>query len=322
MMMNESSAVPPVRVAFVIPCYNEAAAIPQVIEACRNAVPGASVHVFDNRSTDDTAAVARAHGAQVSTVSLRGKGNVVRRMFADVEADVYVMLDGDATYDVCEAGQMIERLIRERLDMVVGARIDKHADAATYRRGHRFGNLMLTSAVRSVFGGAFTDMLSGYRVFSRRYVKSFPALASGFEIETELTVHALEQRMEYAEEPVHYLERPEGTASKLSTYRDGWRILMTIARLLLSERPLQSFLLLAAILALASLGMAAPVVVDYLETGLVPRLPTAILAVGVMLAAMLSLVCGAVLHTVTLGRKEAKRLLYLSIPALPPEARL
>jgi len=313
---------PPVHVAFIIPCYNEAAAIAQVIHDCRAALPEASIHVFDNNSTDGTAGIARELGAYVSTVSLRGKGNVVRRMFSDVEADVYVMLDGDATYDVSDTRRLVNKLIVERLDMVVGTRVDKEAGSGTYRRGHRFGNWMLTSAVRSVFGGQFTDMLSGYRVFTRRYVKSFPSLASGFETETELTVHALEQRMEYAQEPVHYLERPEGSVSKLSTYRDGWRILVTIARLLLSERPLQSFSAIAAFLALCALALAVPVVVTYVETGLVPRVPTAVLSTGIMLSAMLSLVCGAVLHTVTLGRKEAKRLLYLSIPILSPEARV
>ncbi|MBS0450752.1 MAG: glycosyltransferase [Proteobacteria bacterium] len=304
------------RIAFIIPCFNEAPAIAAVIQACRTAIPSAQVHVFDNRSTDGTSDVARRHGAIVTNVPLRGKGNVVRRMFADVEADVYIMADGDGTYDLSNAMAGVHRLVDDKLDMIVGSRIDKFAQADTYRKGHRFGNWMLTSAGKSLFGGEFTDMLSGFRIFSRRYVKSFPALASGFEIETELAVHALEQRMPCAEMPVHYFERAEGTESKLSTYRDGWRILWTIARFFINERPLVFFSWIAAALALSSLVLAAPLAVTYVETGLVPRLPTAILATGLMLAAMLSGVCGAVLRTVTLGRKEAKRVAYLSIPVL------
>ena len=305
------------RIAFIIPCFNEAAAIAQVIHACRSAIAEAQVHVFDNNSTDDTAAIARQHGALVTSVGLRGKGNVVRRMFADVEADIYILADGDATYDLSHARADAEKLLRERLDMIVGAREDQHEGSATYRKGHRFGNWLLTSSARTVFGGSFTDMLSGYRVFSRRYVKSFPAVASGFEIETELAVHALEQRMPCAEVMVAYLERPEGSVSKLSTYRDGWRILITILRMFISERPLAFFSIVAALLALCSLGLAVPLIVTFLETGLVPRLPTAVLSSALMLAAMLSMVCGAVLRTVTLGRREAKRLAYLAIPLLP-----
>jgi len=305
----------PLRIAAVIPCFNEALAITQVVEEVRAALPEAEIHVFDNNSTDDTAAVARAAGAAVTHVALRGKGNVVRRMFADVEADVYVMVDGDATYDLSAARSMIRMLAERKLDMVVGARVDDHSDMQTYRPGHRFGNRLLTGAVAGLFGGSFTDMLSGFRVFSRRYVKSFPALAKGFEIETELTVHALELRMPYAEVPSIYRSRLEGSASKLSTYRDGWRILGTISKLFVSERPLMFFAVLAALLALVSIGLAVPLMLTYFETGLVPRLPTALLATGLMLSAMLALVCGAVLHTVTIGRREAKRLRYLSTPA-------
>lgn len=306
----------PLRIAAVIPCYNEALAVGQVIADFRAALPGIAVHVFDNNSSDDTAAVAAAAGAHVMHVALRGKGNVARRMFADVEADVYVMVDGDATYDLAGVRRMVDLLIAGNLDMVVGARVDDQQDAQTYRRGHRFGNRLLTGAVAHLFGGGFTDMLSGYRVFSRRYAKSFPALARGFEIETELTVHALELRMPHAELPCRYLSRPEGSESKLSTYRDGWRILRTITRLFISERPLAFFSIVAGLLTLAALVMVEPLVMTYLDTGLVPRLPTAVLATGTVLVAMLSLVCGIVLNTVTMGRQETKRLRYLSIPGV------
>jgi len=309
---SRSSASP--RIAAVIPCFNEALAIAQVVAGFRAALPEAEIHVFDNNSTDDTAAVARAAGAIVTHVAAPGKGNVVRRMFADVEADVYVMVDGDATYDTGAARRLIDRLIGDNLDMVVGNRVDDGQDALTYRAGHRFGNRMLTGAVTRLFGGGLTDMLSGYRVFSRRYVKSFPALSRGFEIETELTVHALELRMPYAEESTVYSTRPEGSHSKLSTYRDGWRILKTICKLFISERPLRFFTIIAVLLAAASLALVIPLFLTYLQTGLVPRLPTAVLATGAMLSAMLSLLCGTVMHAVTLGRREAKRLRYLAIP--------
>lgn len=309
---SRSGASP--RIAAVIPCFNEALAIAQVVAGFRAALPEAEIHVFDNNSTDDTAAVARAAGAIVTHVAAPGKGNVVRRMFADVEADVYVMVDGDATYDTGAARRLIDRLIGDNLDMVVGNRVDDGQDALTYRAGHRFGNRMLTGAVTRLFGGGLTDMLSGYRVFSRRYVKSFPALSRGFEIETELTVHALELRMPYAEESTVYSTRPEGSHSKLSTYRDGWRILKTICKLFISERPLRFFTIIAVLLAAASLALVIPLFLTYLQTGLVPRLPTAVLATGAMLSAMLSLLCGTVMHAVTLGRREAKRLRYLAIP--------
>ncbi len=308
------------RIAVVVPCYNEALAIPQVVAEFRAVLPEAEIHVFDNASTDDTAAVARAHGAEVTHVALRGKGNVVRRMFADVEADIYVMVDGDATYDVSNVRHLIRQMIEENLDMVVGARVDNRQDEQTYRRGHRLGNRMLTGAVTSLFGGGFTDMLSGYRVFSRRYVKSFPALAKGFEIETELTVHALELRMPHTEVPSAYRSRPEGSHSKLSTYRDGWRILVTISKLFVSERPLMFFTVVAVVLSLTSVLLAIPLLVTYLETGLVPRLPTAVLSTGLMLCAMLAQVCGAVLRTVTIGRRELKRLRYLAEPGARHQA--
>jgi len=304
------------RLAAVIPCFNEALSIAQVVDEFRAALPEAEIHVFDNNSTDDTAEVARASGAMVTHVALRGKGNVARRMFADVEADVYVMVDGDATYDVRDIRQHIDMLVRDNLDMVVGSRIDDGEDAQTYRRGHRFGNQLLTGAVAALFGGHLTDMLSGYRVFSRRYAKSFPAVSKGFEIETELTVHALELRMPFAEVPILYRSRPEGSESKLSTYRDGWRILKTICKLFVSERPLLFFSSVASVLALLSVILAEPLLTTYLRTGLVPRLPTAVFVTGTMLVAMLAFVCGVVLHTVTIGRQEAKRLRYLAIPGV------
>ncbi|MDM0067188.1 glycosyltransferase family 2 protein [Variovorax sp. J31P207] len=314
--MTERFDSRPLRIAAVIPCFNEALAIAQVVSEFQASLPEAEIHVFDNNSTDDTAAVARAAGARVTHVPLRGKGNVARRMFADVEADVYVMVDGDATYDIGEVRQLIELMVEGNLDMVVGARVDDGADMQTYRRGHRFGNALLTGAVASLFDGRMTDMLSGYRVFSRRYAKSFPALSRGFEIETELTVHALELRMPFAEVPMPYRSRPEGSESKLSTYRDGWRILKTICKLFVSERPLQFFSGAAGLLVLLSLILAEPLVSTYLNTGLVPRQPTAVLVTGMMLTAMLSFVCGVVLHTVTIGRREAKRLCYLGIPGV------
>nr|WP_315431401.1 glycosyltransferase family 2 protein [uncultured Albidiferax sp.] len=310
--MTNTPAEP--RIAVVIPCYNEALAIPSVIADFKAILPQASLHVFDNNSTDGTGKVARACGASVTHVQLRGKGNVVRRMFADVDADIYVMVDGDATYDIAQAQHMVDLLRDNMLDMVVGCRIDDGKNQATYRPGHRLGNQLLTGSVLKLFGGQFTDMLSGYRVFSRRYVKSFPATARGFETETELTVHALELRMPYAEVETRYLSRPEGSESKLSTFRDGWRILKTILQLFISERPLAFFAVVAAVLATLSIGLATPLAITYVQTGLVPRLPTAVLATGGMLSAMLSLVCGAVLNTVTIGRREMKHLVYLGIP--------
>jgi glycosyltransferase involved in cell wall biosynthesis len=302
-------------IAVVIPCFNEALAIGQVLQEFQRELPEATLLVFDNNSTDGTADVATAQGADVVHVQLRGKGNVVRRMFADVEADVYIMVDGDATYDISSIREHVALLVQKKLDMVVGCRQDSGDNPLTYRPGHRWGNRLLTGSVSRIFGGQFTDMLSGYRIFSRRYVKSFPAIAKGFEIETELTVHALGLRMPCAEVPTIYLSRPEGSHSKLSTYRDGWRILQTILKLFVSERPLAFFALIAAVLAVFSVGLAIPLAITYVQTGLVPRLPTAVLVTGSMLSALLSLVCGAVLDTVTRGRLETKHLAYLNIPA-------
>jgi len=301
------------RIAVILPCRNEETAIAGTIASFRKALPEATIHVYDNASTDRTAEVARAAGALVGREPMAGKGNVVRRMFADVEADIYVIADGDDTYDAAVAPAMIERLVRDDLDMVVGRR--RGEGEALYRAGHRFGNRMLTGAVGLLFGDRFSDVLSGYRVMSRRFVKSFPALATGFEIETELSVHALELRMPIAELDCAYRARPAGSASKLKTYSDGFRILWTILILFKEVRPFEFFGLIALVLAALSVGLALPVVLTFLETGLVPRFPTAILSTGIMLLAFLSLTCGLILHSLSRARIEAKRMRYLAIPA-------
>lgn len=297
------------RVAVLVPCFNEEATIAGVVAAFKRALPGASVHVYDNNSTDRTAETAEAAGAIVRREAHQGKGFVVRRMFADVEADVYVLVDGDATYDAPSARVMIAQLVEERLDMVVAARVDR--EDAAYRPGHRMGNLLLTGFVTAVFGRQFTDILSGYRVFSRRFVKSFPVLSGGFEIETELTVHALELGLPVAEVKTPYFARPEGSESKLNTWRDGFRILWTIARLYKSERPLRFFSIIGGLLGAASIILAIPIIATFLREGVVPRLPTAVLSTGLMLLAFLMVTCGLILGTVTRGRREVKRLAYL-----------
>ncbi|MDD3444529.1 MAG: glycosyltransferase [Zavarzinia sp.] len=298
------------RVAVIVPCLNEEAAIGAVVRDFRAALPGCTVYVYDNMSTDGTMREARAAGAVVRQVGHRGKGNVVRRMFADVDADIYVMVDGDGTYDASAAPVMVRRLVDDHLDMVVGTRVDDDPEA--YRKGHRFGNWLLTTLVTRLFGRTFTDMLTGYRVFSRRFVKAFPVLSGGFEIETEITVHTLELRLATAEMPTRYSARMEGSQSKLSTYRDGFRILHLILRLLMLERPLALFGGLAGIFALFSVGFFVPVLLDYVATGLVPRFPTLIVSVGLMTLALLSLVTGIIQDNVTRGRQELKRLFYLA----------
>ena len=302
------------RVAVLVPCFNEEAAVATVVADFRKALPSAEVYVYDNNSSDRTAAVAREAGAQVRSERRQGKGHVVRRMFADIDADIYVLVDGDATYDAASAPRMIDRLMTDHLDMVVGLRVDQ-AEAA-YRRGHRTGNWMLTSFLSAVFGQAFKDILSGYRVFSRRFVKSFPVLSDGFEIETELTVHALELALPVAEVETPYYARPEGSFSKLNTWRDGFRILGTILKLYRSEKPLRFFTAIGIFLMLVAIGLAVPVIATYLETGLVPRLPTAVLSMGLMILAVLSVSSGLVLDTVTRGRREMKLLAYLSQPTV------
>ncbi len=301
------------KVAVLLPCYNEEGAIGETVRAFRAALPDAAIYVYDNNSSDRTIEVARSEGAIVRTERMQGKGNVVRRMFADVEADIYVLADGDATYDAAMAPQLIGQLVEDRLDMVVGAR--RSEVEAAYRRGHRLGNMMLTGILAQIFGRTFTDILSGYRIFSRRFVKSFPVLSTGFEIETEISVHALELRMPVGEVMTAYAARPEGSVSKLSTFRDGWRILNTIIRLSRIERPVQFFGLIAALLALSGIVVAIPLAITYLQTGLVPRFPTAILATGLMILASLCFFCGLILDTVVRGRLEVRRLAYLAFPA-------
>jgi glycosyltransferase involved in cell wall biosynthesis len=304
-----------VRIAVLIPCYDEAATIGTVVRDFQTALPGAYIYVYDNNSKDDTARIAADASAIVRREERQGKGHVVRRMFSDVEADIYVMVDGDGTYHAPSAALMIERLRHENLDMVVGCRVDSRADA--YRSGHRFGNAMLTGCVGQLFGRQFDDILSGYRVFSRRFVKCFPALSAGFETETEITVHALELKIPIAEVETPYGVRPSGSASKLSTYRDGFRILGLIVTLYRREQPIRFFGTVSAALMLVSLVLAWPLVVTFMETSLVPRIPTAILSTGLALAAMLAFSCGLILDTVTRGRQELKRLVYLSMPESP-----
>ena len=303
----------PLKVAVLLPCYNEEAAIAQTVAGFRAALPGATVYVFDNNSADRTVEVARAAGAVVRHERTQGKGAVVRRMFADVDADVYVMADGDATYDAASAPTLVARLLDEQLDMVVGARMHEAAEA--YRRGHRVGNALLTGMLARLFGRSFTDILSGYRVFSRRFVKSYPALSTGFEIETDISVHALELRMPVAEVETPYFARPEGSESKLSTYGDGWRILSTILTLYRIERPLLYFGAIGIALAVFALVLAFPLALTFARTGLVPRFPTAVAATGLVILSALCFTAGLILDTVVRGRREVRRLAYLAYPA-------
>jgi glycosyltransferase involved in cell wall biosynthesis len=307
----EVGTLQPPRIAVLIPCYNEAEAIGSVIRDFAAALPEASIYVYDNNSRDRTREIAAAAGAIVRTETFQGKGNVVRRMFADVEAEVYVLVDGDGTYHAPSARGMVDDLLTNSLDMVNGARVP--VAAAAFRPGHVLGNRMLTGTVALIFGDRLKDMLSGYRVMSRRFVKSFPALAAGFETETELTVHALELRLPIAEVQTPYRDRPPGSQSKLRTYRDGLRILRAIFFLVKEERPLQFFSGVAIALVVASLLLGGPVVAEFVKTGLVPRLPTAILATGLMILAAVSFAAGLILDNVTVGRREMKRLHYLSL---------
>jgi glycosyltransferase involved in cell wall biosynthesis len=311
-MTSEAARAP--RIAVLLPCYNEEAAVGQTVAGFRAALPQASVYVYDNNSTDRTREMAAAAGAIVRTERMQGKGHVVRRMFADVEADIYVMADGDATYEAAAAPGLVRRLLDEQLDMVVGAR--KSEVEAAYRRGHVMGNRLLTGILARLFGRSFTDILSGYRVFSRRFVKSFPALSRGFETETEISVHALELAMPVAEIVTAYGARPDGSESKLSTWRDGWRIMRTILHLFRIERPVLFYGSFALALALLALVLAVPLAITYAQTGLVPRFPTAILITGLMVVAFLSFAAGLILDTVVRGRREVRRLAYLSFPAV------
>jgi glycosyltransferase involved in cell wall biosynthesis len=300
------------RIAILIPCYNEEAAIGQVVQDFRAALPGAEIYVYDNNSKDGTAERAREAGATVRVETRQGKGNVVRRMFADVEADIYVLVDGDDTYDASAAPALVGTLVEHGYDIVSGRRVAV-ADAA-YRAGHVLGNRLLTGLTSAMFRVKLADLLTGYRIMSRRFVKSFPFTAEGFGIETELTVHAVRLLMPMVEIDTRYKERPQGSASKLNTWRDGFRILFTIVGLVREERPFVFFTLIFLLLALISLVIGTPVIVEYVHTGLVPRLPRAVLATGLMLLAFLSLASGLILDTVTRGRWEDKRMAYLAIP--------
>jgi glycosyltransferase involved in cell wall biosynthesis len=303
------------KIAVIIPCFNEGHAIAEVVHGFKSVLPSAKIYVFDNNSTDETVAIASAAGALIRRETLQGKGNVVRRMFADVDADAYVMADGDSTYDPSYSAHMVNRLFEERLDMVVGTRVA--SQTAAYPRGHRFGNRMLTFSVANLFGERFTDILSGYRVFSRRFVKSFPAMSSGFEIETELTIHALELLLPVAEVATPYRIRVTGSSSKLRTYSDGLKILRLIVVLYKNERPFQFFSTIAGVFIAVALALGIPLVVTFIKTGLVPRQPTAILATGLVLLSALSFIAGLILDTVTRGRREVRRLAYLAVP--PPD---
>jgi glycosyltransferase involved in cell wall biosynthesis len=301
------------KIAVLLPCYNEEAAIAATVAGFRATLPRAAIYVYDNNSSDRTREVAAKAGAIVRTEGQQGKGHVVRRMFADVDADVYVMADGDLTYDPKAAPAMVDLLLAEQLDMVVGTR--RHEEKEAYRRGHALGNRAFTGLLSGLFGRSFSDIFSGYRVFSRRFVKSFPVLSSGFEIETEISVHALELRMPVGEVETAYAARPEGSNSKLSTYADGWRILKTIVTLYRIERPVLFYGAIGALLLAFALVLSVPLVMTYLQTGLVPRFPTAILVTGMTIVAVLCFFTGLILDTVTRGRREMRRLHYLSLAA-------
>ncbi len=298
------------RIAVLLPCYNEEAAIAATVAGFRDALPGATIYVYDNNSRDRTREVAAKAGAIVRTERLQGKGHVVMRMFADIDADVYVMADGDLTYDPKAAPAMVDMLITEQLDMIVGTR--KHSEKEAYRGGHVLGNKIFTGLLSGLFGRSFSDIFSGYRVFSRRFVKSFPVISSGFEIETEISVHALELKMPVGEVETVYAARPEGSQSKLSTYSDGWRILRTIVTLYRVERPALYYGVIGAFLVGLAVILAIPLVVTYVNTGLVPRFPTAILVTGIIIIAVLCFFAGLILDTVTRGRRELRRIAYLS----------
>jgi glycosyltransferase involved in cell wall biosynthesis len=307
------SAVEGLEIAVIVPCFNEEAAIDKVVRDFRAALPTATVYVYDNNSTDKTIEVARAAGAEVRSERRRGKGNVVRRMFQDIDADVYVMVDGDDTYDASVAQKLVDKLVDENLDMLVGKRVETHQ--AAYRMGHRLGNRVLTGLVAWLFGSQIDDMLSGYRVFSRRFVKSFPSFSREFEIETELTVHAMQMKMPIAEVDTNYKERPPGSVSKLRTFRDGWRILVTIINLMRNERPLLFFTLLGLLFMLVGVVLALPVFLEYLDTGMVRRFPTAFLSFSLGIIAVVCFATGLILDLVAHVRRESKKLAYLSFAA-------
>ena len=303
------------RIAVLLPCFNEEATIAETVKGFRSSLPGATVYVYDNNSSDRTRTIAKKAGAVVRSERQQGKGHVVRRMFADIDADLYVMADGDLTYDPKAAPEMVKMLLGEQLDMVVGTR--KHEAKQAYRGGHVIGNRVFTGLLAGLFGRSFNDIFSGYRVFSRRFVKSFPVLSSGFEIETEMSVHALELRMPVGEVETRYLARPEGSESKLSTFSDGWRILKTIGTLYRVERPVLFYGIIALALVVVAFLLSIPLIVTYLHTHLVPRVPTAILVTGMTIVAVLCFFAGLILDTVTRGRREMRRLAYLALEAPP-----
>ena len=302
------------KIAIAIPCFNEAISISEVITGFCKKLPDAQIYVYDNNSTDDTARLAAEAGAIVCLEEKQGKGNVIRRIFSDIETDVLVIVDGDSTYDPEAAPMLVKCLIEKQLDMVIATRLESEGKSA-FRSGHRFGNKLLTNSVNKLFKADLTDILSGYRVLSRRFIKSFPALSTGFETETELTIHALELRLPIKEIETHYRERPQGSHSKLKTYRDGLRILATILKLVREAKPVFFYGFMAGLLAISSVCLAWPLLIVYIETGLVPRIPTALLSMGLMLLAFLSATCGLILENVSRGRWEQKRMAYLAYPA-------
>jgi glycosyltransferase involved in cell wall biosynthesis len=312
MVKNKTETIPmSPRIALIIPCLNEAEALPRLFEQIRTHLPTGEVHIFDNGSTDNTPEIARNNGAKVHTVIERGKGRVVARMFADVNADVYVMVDGDGTYDLASTSQHIQKLLDERIDMIIGTRLDSYTESAS-RKGHKTGNQLLSGLMNFLFKNQLTDVLSGYRIMSRRFVKTAPVMVSGFEIEVMLTIHALDIRCHMAEVPINYFKRVEGSTSKLRTLRDGWRILLAIFYFFKEVRPFLFFTSGSILLSLLSLAIGVPVIMEFFETGLVPRFPSAILAASLMIAALISLSCGLILDSVSEQRRELKRLFYLS----------
>ena len=302
----------PLNTAILIPCFNEEATIAQVVDAFHTAVPSATIYVYDNNSMDKTVEIAKSHGAIVCKEKRQGKGAVVRRMFADIEADVYVMVDGDHTYDASMAVQAVDHLLDYNLDMLNISRIP--VEDGVYRSGHRLGNFLLTGIVKLLFGSNVQDMLSGYRVFSRRFVKTFPARSNGFEIETELTVHSLEMGLPIDEVTAEYRSRPEDSESKLSTYKDGAKILLVILKLLFSVRPIFSFLILALLFLFSSLIVGwVQVLQPLIEYGEITKMPSVILASSLMLLSLLSLVSGVIVSSITKMRRDVFRLAYLRI---------
>lgn len=299
-------------IAVLLPCYNEEVTIGGVIHSFRSAFPDAHIFVYDNNSTDRTVQAALAAGATVRHEYYQGKGNVVRRMFADIEADFYILADGDLTYDATAAPRLVELLIKHNVDMVVGVRVGK---GEAFRRGHTLGNRVFNWIVAHLFGNSFTDILSGYRVMSKRFTKSFPCSSSGFEIETELSIHALDLKLATAEIPLVYAERPVNSKSKLKTYRDGLRILGKIAMMYRALKPFQFYAAIALFLFVVSLSLGVPIFVTYVETGLVPRIPTAILAASIMQLSFMSLFCGIIIDAISANRREQIRMRYLDLPA-------